>query len=105
MQKIKKGDMVRVIAGNHIGKEGKVLKVLKDKNRALVEKVNLIKVHSKPSQQNQTGGIIEKEGSIHISNLKLICPASNKPSRVGFKRLEDGRKVRVAKVSGEIIDK
>jgi len=105
MQRIKKNDIVKVIAGNSKGKQGKILKILKEKNRAIVEKVNMIKKHTKPSQTNQVGGIVEKEGSINLSNLILVCPNCNVPTRVNFKTLEDGKKVRVCKKCSEIIDK
>lgn len=104
--KIRKGDLVKVIAGNSKGTEGKVLEVLTDKNRALVEGANIIKKHTKPSAQNPNGGIIEQEAGIHISNLALIDPKTGKPTRVGRKVVEvDGKKsiVRIAKKSGEEI--
>ena len=98
--KIKSGDTVKVIAGDHKGSEGKVLKVLKDKNRAIVEGVNLVKKHTKPSAQNPQGGIVEKEASIHISNLSLM--ANGETTRVGF-RMEGDKKVRFSKKSNEVI--
>ena len=99
---IKKGDLVKVIAGNHKGQQGQVLEIQGEKNRALVEGVNVVKRHTKPSAQFPEGGIIEKEGSIHISNLMLIDPKSGEPTRVG-RQLEDGKLVRVAKKSKEVI--
>ena len=99
---IKKGDLVKVIAGNHKGKQGQVLEIQGEKNRALVEGVNVVKRHTKPSAQFPEGGIIEKEGSSHISNLMLIDPKSGEPTRVG-RQLEDGKLVRVAKKSKEVI--
>ena len=99
---IKKGDLVKVIAGNHKGKQGQVLEIQGEKNRALVEGVNVVKRHTKPSAQFPEGGIIEKEGSIHISNLMLIDPKSGEPTRVG-RQVEDGKLVRVAKKSKEVI--
>lgn len=99
---IKKGDLVKVIAGNHKGKQGQVLEVLKEKSRALVEGVNIVKRHTKPSAQFPEGGIIEKEGSIHISNLMLIDAKSGEPTRVA-RQLKDGKLVRVAKKSKEVI--
>lgn len=93
--KIKSGDTVRVIAGDHKGQEGKVQKVLRDKNKAIVEGVNMISKHEKPSAQNPQGGIKEKEAPIHISNLALIDNNGN-TTRVGFKE-EDGKKVRFSK--------
>lgn len=104
--KIRKGDLVKVIAGNSKGTEGKVLEVLTDKNRALVEGANIIKKHAKPSAKNPNGGIIEQEAGIHISNLALIDPKTGKPTRIGRKVVEvDGKKkiVRIAKKSGEEI--
>lgn len=104
--KIRKGDLVKVIAGNSKGTEGKVLQILTEKNRAIVEGANIVKKHTKPSAANPNGGIIEKEGSIHISNLALIDPKTGKPTRVGRKVVEvDGKKkiVRIAKKSGEEI--
>lgn len=94
--KIKSGDTVRVIAGDHKGQEGKVQKVLRDKNKAIVEGVNMISKHEKPSAQNPQGGIKEKEAPIHISNLALIDNNGN-TTRVGFKE-EDGKKVRFSKI-------
>ncbi len=101
---VKKGDIVEVIAGREKGKRGKVLQVLKEENRLLVEKLNMIKRHTRPTQGSQQGGIIEREGKIHISNVMPVDPKTNKPSRVSRKRLEDGRRVRVTQRSGEILD-
>lgn len=104
--KIRKGDLVKVIAGNSKGTEGKVLQVLIEKNRAIVEGANIIKKHTKPSAANPNGGIIEKEAAIHISNLSMIDPKTGKPTRVGRKVVEvDGKKqiIRIAKKSGEEI--
>ncbi|MEO5338199.1 MAG: 50S ribosomal protein L24 [Magnetospirillum sp. WYHS-4] len=101
--KIKKGDRVVVLAGRSKGKTGEVLKVMPQDNRAIVQGVNMVKRHTRPTQA-QAGGIVEKEGTIHVSNLALIDPKSGKPTRVGYKTLEDGRKVRVARRSGEVID-
>lgn len=100
-QKIKKGDTVLVIAGKDRGQQAKVLRVLPQSGKAIVERVNLMKKHTRPNPQQQVqGGILETEAPIQLSNLMLIDPESGKPTRVGFKRLEDGRTVRVAKVSG-----
>ena len=99
--KIKSGDTVRVIAGDHKGSEGKVLQVLRDKNKAIVEGVNMVKKHMKPSAQNPQGGIIEKEASIHLSNLSLLT-AGGETTRVGY-RMEGDKKVRFAKKSNEVI--
>src|SRR5690242_14863658 len=101
--KIKKGDKVVVITGRDKGKSGEVLRVLRDEERVLVQGVNMIKRHTRPAA-GQTGGIIEKEAAIHISNVAHIDPKSNKPTRVGYKVLGDGRKVRFARRSGEVID-
>ena len=103
--KIRKGDRVQVLAGRDRGKRGEVLAVMPKENRALVQGVNLVKRHQKPMGLNRPGGIIEKEAPIHLSNLALIDPKSDKPTRVGFRLLEDGRKVRVAKASGEVLDR
>lgn len=102
--KIKKGDRVIVTAGRDKGKIGDVLKVLTKDNRVLVQGINIFKRHQRPTQTS-AGGIVEKEAAIHISNLSHIDPKDDKPTRVGYKFLEDGRKVRFAKRSGEIIDR
>ena len=102
--KIKKGDRVQVLAGRDKGKRGEVLRVMPTENSALVQGVNVVKRHRKPQGMNQPGGIQEKEAPIHLSNLALIDPKSDKPTRVGFKLLDDGKKVRVAKPSGEVLD-
>ncbi|WP_412984053.1 50S ribosomal protein L24 [Pontimicrobium sp. IMCC45349] len=99
--KIKSGDTVRVIAGDHKGSEGKVLKVLIDKNKAIVEGVNMVKKHMKPSAQSPQGGIVEKEASIQISNLSLLT-SKGETTRVGY-RMEGDKKVRFAKKSNEVI--
>jgi large subunit ribosomal protein L24 len=101
--KIRKGDQVHVLAGRDRGKRGEVLSVLPTGERALVRGVNMVKRHQKARGMNAPGGIVEKEASIHLSNLALVDAASDKPTRVGFKTLEDGKKVRVAKRSGEVI--
>lgn len=99
--KIKTGDTVKVIAGDHKGSEGKVLKVLIDKNKAIVEGVNMVKKHMKPSAENPQGGIVEKEASIQISNLSLLT-SNGEATRVGY-RMEGDKKVRFAKKSNEVI--
>lgn len=101
--KIKKGDTVCVIAGKDKGKSGQVLKVNRQDNRLLVQGINLIKKHQKQTFA-QTGGIVEKEASIHISNVAHMDPASKKPTRIAIKFLENGQKVRIAKRSGETIE-
>ena len=100
---IKKNDTVVVLTGEDKGKTGKVLKVLVEKNRALVEGVNMVSKSTKPSAKNPQGGIVKQEAPIHISNLSLIDPKSGKATRVGIKVTEDGKKVRIAKKSGEEI--
>ncbi len=102
--KIRKGDRVVVLSGRSKGKRGDVLKVLPKEDRAVVQGVNLVKRHTKPTQR-AAGGIVEQEAPIHLSNLAHIDPRTNQPTRVGFRVLDDGRKVRVARRSGEIIDK
>lgn len=101
--KMKKGDQVRVITGKDKGKTGEILRVMPKDNRAVVQDVNMVKRHTKPGQ-GQAGGIVEKEATIHISNLAHIDPKTDKPTRVGYRFLKDGRKVRYAKRSGEVID-
>ena len=102
--KIKKGDRVKVIAGRSKGKIGDVLRVLPSEDRVVVAGVNVIKRHTKPGRTEQ-GGIIEREAAIHVSNVALLDPKSDKPTKVGFKFLEDGRKVRFARASGETLDR
>ena len=101
--KIKKGDKVVVTTGRDKGKQGEVLRVLRAEERVLVQGVNMVKRHTAPSQLSP-GGIVEKEASLHISNVAHIDPKSNKPTRVGYKIDKDGRKTRIAKRSGESID-
>jgi large subunit ribosomal protein L24 len=104
MKKIRKGDSVYIQSGRDRGKRGKVLRILQDE-RLLVEGINLVKKHTKPNPQLGTpGGIVEKEAPIQCSNVALFNPVTEKPDRVGFKRLEDGRKVRFFKSNGEIVD-
>jgi large subunit ribosomal protein L24 len=103
MNRIRKGDQVLVIAGKNKGQRGDVLRVADD--RVFVSNVNLVKRHTKPNPQaNQAGGIVEREASIHLSNVQLFNPATNKGERVGSKTLEDGRKVRVFRSNGEVVD-
>jgi large subunit ribosomal protein L24 len=101
--KIKKGDKVVVLAGRDKGRSGEVLQVMPKLERAIVRGVNIVKRHQRQTAR-QEGGILSKEATIHLSNLALADPKDGKPSRVGFKILDDGRKVRVAKHSGEVID-
>ncbi len=100
--KIKTGDEVIVIAGKDKGIKGKVLKIIKSKDRVLVEHVNMIKKHVKPSTENPQGGIEEREAPIHISNVALVDPKTGKPTRVGYE-IKNGKKVRVSKKSKEVI--
>jgi large subunit ribosomal protein L24 len=105
MAHVRKGDTVMVIAGKERGKRGKVLRVFPDKGRVIVERINMIKKHQRPTQKLRQGGIIEREGSLHLSNVMLVDPRSDKPTRVGVHELADGKKVRLARRSGEMIDK
>ena len=100
--KVKKGDKVVVTTGRDKGKTGEILRVITDENRVLVQGVNMVKRHTRATQT--TGGIIEKEAPVHVSNVAHIDPKSNEPTRVGIRTLEDGRKVRFAKRSGEVLD-
>ncbi len=101
--RLKKGDRVIVTTGRDKGKQGEIVRMLVKDGRALVQGVNMIKRHTRPSQAG-AGGIIEKEAAIHLSNLALIDPKSGLATRIGFKTLDDGRKVRFAKRSGEVIE-
>ncbi len=103
MKRIRKGDTVYVNAGNDKGKTGKVLEIITKKDRAIVEGINIVTKHTKPSAKHPQGGIVKQEAGIHISNLQLVDPAKGGPARVGFKVKEDGTKVRVSKKSGEEI--
>lgn len=105
MQKlhIKKGDTVKVLAGDSRGQEGKVLSVNREKMTAVVEGVNMISKATRPNAQNPQGGIVKKEGPVHVSNLMLIDPSSGKPTRIGRKKDDSGKLVRYAKKSGEVI--
>ena len=100
--KIKKGDIVEIISGNDKGKSGRVIKVFLDKSRIVVEGINIVKKHSRPSQENPQGGILEKELSIHISNAMYLN--GNKPTKIGIKRLKDGSKVRFSKSTNKDLD-
>ena len=101
---IKKGDTVMVLSGEDKGRTGKVLKMIRDKERAIVEGVNIVTKSSKPTAKNPQGGFVKVEAPIHISNLSLIDPKSGKPTRISIKVNEDGKKVRIAKKSGEEIN-
>jgi len=100
--KIKTGDTVRVIAGDHKGSEGKVLSVIREKNKAIVEGVNMVSKHTKPSAKSPQGGIVKKEAAIQISNIALLDPQSNTPTKVAFK-VEGDKKVRVSKKSNQVL--
>jgi large subunit ribosomal protein L24 len=102
--KLKKGDKVIVITGKDKGKTGEITKVLVKENKVIVSGINMVKRHTKPSQEN-AGGIVSKEMPIHISNVAFVDPKTSKPTRLGVKVDKDGRKVRVAKKSGEVVDK
>ncbi len=100
--KVKKGDKVIVLTGKDRGKKGEILRTIPEENRVVVSGINIMKKHQRPTATN-TGGIITKEASIHVSNVAVLDPKSDKPTRIGFKVLENGEKVRVAKRSGEVI--
>ena len=102
--KVKKDDKVIVIVGKEKGKIGTVLKVDSEKGRMIVEKVNMVKKHARPSKQTAQGGIIEKEASINISNVMIVCNKCTEPTRIGTRKLEDGSKIRVCKKCGEPMD-
>ena len=103
---LRKNDNVLVVTGKDRGKRGRVLKVLPDKNRLIVEGVNMIKRHTRPNpQKNIKGGIVEREASIHASNVMLVDPDTNEPTRVGKKTLSDGTRVRIGRKSGGVVDK
>ena len=97
---VRKGDTVIVVAGKERGKKGKVLRVIPEKGRVVVERINMIKKHQKPTQKIRQGGIIEREGAIHLSNVMLVDPGSDKPTRVGHRQDEDGKNVRICKRGG-----
>ena len=100
--KIRQGDTVKVISGSYNGKEGRVLKVLNSRNRLIVEGINMLKKHMRPNQENPQGAIVEKEGSIHVSNVQLV--SGGKATKVGYKILDDGKKVRISKKTGKKVD-
>lgn len=101
--KVVKNDSVLVVSGNYRGKKGKVLKVYPKESRVIVEGVNFIKRHTRPTQKNPQGGILEKEAPIHVSNLMVVCPKCDMPTRLGRKVLENGKKVRVCRSCGEML--
>lgn len=100
---VKKGDKVQVISGKDKGKQGIILQALPKRNRVIVEGINVVKKHAKPSQENPQGGILDQEATIHVSNVMPLDPKTNEPTRVGYK-VENGKKVRIAKKSGEELD-
>jgi large subunit ribosomal protein L24 len=102
--RIRKGDTVLVITGTDKGRRGEVLQVFPKDERAVVQGIKIAKRHVKPRGMGQPGGIVEQEATVHLSNLRLIDPVSDKPTRVGYRVLDDGRKVRVAKATGQVIE-
>jgi len=102
--RIKKDDKVKVLTGKDKGKIGKVLKVVKKTNRVVVENINVVKVHQRPTQANPQGGIVNKNMPINVSNLMLMCNSCVKPTRIGMKQLEDGKRVRICKKCNQQID-
>ena len=105
MPHVRRGDTVAVISGRERGKRGKVLRVLPEAGRVIVEKINMMKKHQKPTQKLRQGGIIEREGALALANVLLVCARCDQPSRAGIKILGDGRKIRVCRRCGETIDK
>jgi large subunit ribosomal protein L24 len=105
MKSVRRDDTVLVLTGRDRGKKGRVIRVFPEAGRALVEKINMVKRHSKPTQQLPQGGVVEKEATIHLSNLQVICNKCGKPTRVGVKALAGGKKARICKKCGEILDK
>ena len=103
--RIRKGDTVEVTTGRDRGKRGRVLRVHPDRDRVTIERVNVVKKHQKPNAATRQGGIIEKEAAIHVSNVMIVSPADDKRTRIGSKLLPDGRKARIGRRSGEVLDK
>ena len=103
--RIRKNDTVMVITGREKGKTGKVLRVIREKNRVVIERLHMVKRHQKPRQQGAAGGIVEKEASIDLSNVMIMCDRCNAPARLGSRRLEDGSAARTCRRCGEAIDK
>ena len=101
---IKKNDTVQVLTGREKGKKGRVLAVQPDKNKVIIEKINIIKKHQKPTRSNEQGGIIEKEGAIHVSNVMLVCPKCGARSKTANQAAEGGKKLRICKKCKEVID-
>ena len=102
---VRKGDQVVVIAGKEKGKRGRVLRLLTEKGRVVIERVNMVKRHTRPTRQMQQGGIIEHEGKLHISNVMLICSKCERGVRIGHRILEDKKKVRICRQCGELLDR
>ena len=102
--RVKKEDTVVVLSGKDKGKRGRIISVIPKKDRVVVERINMVKKHMKPNNQYRQGGIIEKEAPLHVSNVMLVCPKCDKPSRIENKRLEDDRKLRVCKKCKEVLD-
>jgi large subunit ribosomal protein L24 len=102
---VKKNDTVKVISGKEKGKSGKILKAYPAKGRVIIEHLHMIKKHTKRQSQGQGGGIIEREGTVHVSNVMLVCPSCKQATRIGKKILEDGSKVRTCKKCGEVVDR
>ena len=102
--RLKKNDMVKVVTGENKGLTGRIIRVLPKKKRAIVEGRNMIKRHTKPSPKNQQGGIVEREASIHLSNLMLVCPKTSEATRLGVRTLDGGRRVRYSKKAKETVD-
>ncbi len=101
---VKKGDLVKVLAGKDKGKQGKIIRSIPKEDRVVIEKINLMKKHQKPTQQYPQGGIISMEAPVHVSNVMVICPSCKKPTRVGHKFLDNGKKVRECKHCGAAIE-
>lgn len=102
---VKKDDTVAILSGKDKGKTGRVLRVLPEKGRVVVENINMVKRHTRPNQQNSEGGILEKEATLDISNVQLVCSSCNTAARTGMRTLDDGNKVRFCKKCNEIVDK
>ena len=103
MLHVRRGDLVEVVSGREASRRGKVLRVIPDAQRVLIEKLNLVKRHMRPTQKNPQGGIVEKEGPVHVSNVRLVCPRCDAPRRMGNKRGTDGKSARVCRKCGEVV--
>lgn len=102
--RIRKGDVVSILSGRDRGKSGKVLEIDSRKGRVFVEKINIIKRHTKPGQKQRQGGIIEKEAPVNLSNVQILCQSCGKPTRIGIKTIDDGSRLRVCKKCNEVMD-